>query len=173
MKELECSLKTLQKCKSKNFKKVWRKIDTLTKDNKEKVEEILERMDLLELAVANSYKLYDDETFKLRRRIEQLEKDVEVLQERLRISVMLSKIRESTESLSDKNSKLRLSGTKSRAGKAQSADENGDHTEIVKQSSNEVESNSTNEDTEIWIVGVREPEEPFEEDEVDYSLTKT
>ena len=34
------------------------------------IEKVLAKVDMVEHAIANSYKLYDDETFKLRRRVE-------------------------------------------------------------------------------------------------------
>lgn len=68
------------------------------------IDRLLGKVDLVEHAIENSYKLYDDEFFKLRRRVEQLEAENGILKERLKISNMLSFIRDNTRALSSENS---------------------------------------------------------------------
>lgn len=97
---MEENQKLFRRCKKTNFKKIWKHFDDVQVESDKMIEKVLSKVDMVEHAIANSYKLYDDETFKLRRRVEQLEAENDILKERLKISNMLSCIRDNTRAIS-------------------------------------------------------------------------
>lgn len=89
----------MTRCKRRNLKKIWNHFTELKRESEKTIEGLLLKVDVIERAIANSYRLYDEQTFTLRRRVEQLEVEKELLKERLKISNMLSHIRDNTRSV--------------------------------------------------------------------------
>jgi len=96
VQKLEKSLKKLSKLKKKQVKEIWQNFDAVKCEQDLTAEKLMAKINMAELAIANFYQQYDEVMNKLRRRVEQLEAENEMLKESLLITNMLNHIRENS-----------------------------------------------------------------------------